>query len=399
MKKFLPFSFLFFITFSLQAQTWEQRADLPDQSGRHHPVTWGIGDYGYSATGTNRALRPTADFFRYDPQLDSWDVLPDFPGEDRSFAIGTVYNGVGYLGFGASETAYLGDVWKYDPVIAEWDMVTVCPCEPRRHPSFVIIQDRLFVGLGDGPTGNLNDWWEYNLNTGIWKQHPNLPGPVRHHPFQFIAGDQVYAGMGHGNGVIYKDWYRFDIQNDQWMRMRNHPGEARVAGTQFDHNGYGYVLSGDGDDHNFMATGEFWKYDPAADEWEELPPHPGISRWAPGSFVVNDKVYFIGGQDRAQREIMFDMWEFPLATEPSSQRDLSDANSWEVFPNPFVNEISIRASITIERLELFNSTGQRIQVWESPEGVIYLTDLVPGSYILQALDADQGVSSKMIVKQ
>eukprot|EP00978_Attheya_sp_CCMP212_P013570 scaffold34059_cov44-Attheya_sp.AAC.1 len=70
----------------------------------------------------------------------------------------------------------------------------------------------------------------------------------------------------------------------------------------------GFVLSGDGDDHGHMATGEFHVFDPsfkpssgtATGRWRSLSrPHPGRSRWAPGSFVVWDtaQVYFSGGYD------------------------------------------------------------------------------------------------------
>ncbi len=80
--------------------------------------------------------------------------------------------------------------------------------------------------------------------------------------------------------------------------MNDFPGESRVAGTQFSHDGYGYILSGDGDDHDYLETGEFWQYNPADDSWSQLPSHPGLSRWAPGSFIIDGKVYLVQGQER-----------------------------------------------------------------------------------------------------
>jgi hypothetical protein len=68
--------------------------------------------------------------------------------------------------------------------------------------------------------------------------------------------------------------------------------EARVAGTQFsivlpmrgstDGKGelsgaIGFVLSGDGDDHRAMNTGELHAFYPnAAKKWRTLSPHPGV---------------------------------------------------------------------------------------------------------------------------
>lgn len=398
MKNLLLLSFLSAISSLVFAQSWTPRADLPDSSGRHHPVTWGIDGYGYVSTGTDPFFEPTADFFRYDPLSDQWERLPDFPGVARSFAIGAVYESKGYLGFGASNSAYLGDIWTYDPETGEWEELTTCPCEPRRHPSFLIIEDRLFVGLGDGPTGNLKDWWEFDLNSRQWTQHPDIPGLPRHHPFQFIAGGKVFAGMGHGQGAIYNDWYQFDLNTNTWITMNPFPGEARVAGTQFDHNGYGYVLSGDGSDHNYMDTGEFWKYDPDTDTWQELPPHPGISRWAPGSFVIEDEVFFIGGQNRVDREIKFDMWAFPLEDMTSGQGD-KERTAWSGFyPNPAGDVIFFKSTDLLERVTLFNKLGQVIRVWEEPGDQIFIGDIDQGTYLLQRTAANGLFKSDIIIK-
>jgi hypothetical protein len=94
--------------------------------------------------------------------------------------------------------------------------------------------------------------------------------------------------------------------------------EARVAGTQFTitmHNkSLGFVLSGDGNDHRSMLTGEFHAFLPAVGEWKELPAHPGQSRWAPGSFVLRGttQVYFVGGYDRSIGILHNDMWKIDI---------------------------------------------------------------------------------------
>jgi hypothetical protein len=46
-------------------------------------------------------------------------------------------------------------------------------------------------------------------------------------------------------------------------------------------------MSGDGDDHRKMNTGQLHAFYPnTAKKWRTLPSHPGVSRWAPGSFVM-----------------------------------------------------------------------------------------------------------------
>ena len=62
-------------------------------------------------------------------------------------------------------------------------------------------------------------------------------------------------------------------------------------------NNKGYILSGDGDDHGPLDTGEFWEYDPLNDNWTQLTSHPGGARWAPGSFVIDCDVYLTSGYE------------------------------------------------------------------------------------------------------
>ena len=107
---------------------------------------------------------------------------------------------------------------------------------------------------------------EYDINLDIWTSKNNFIGNDRHHPYYFSLGDYAYVGFGHGsmfgpgsnpssNAYIYNDFYRYDPINDSWLQLTDFPSEARVAGTQFSYNGKGYILSGDGDDHEPL---DFW---------------------------------------------------------------------------------------------------------------------------------------------
>lgn len=366
---------------------WIERADLPD--GRHHPVTFSLDGLGYAVTGSNQAQTPTSSMYRYDPSSDSWETMNAFPGVARSFAIGQAYNGKGYLGFGRSLTNYLADIWEYDPVEDEWNIITACPCEGRRHPAFLIHDDKIFVGLGDGPSGNLGDWWMYDMVEDEWTQMPNIPGPGRHHPFMFVANGELYAGMGHAGIVIYDDWYRFDQTTLTWEVMDDFDGEARVAGTQFSHANDGYVLSGDGSDHSYMETGEFWVYHDSNDTWEELTPHPGISRWALGSFVIEDTLFFLGGQNRQTGIVTSTMHSFqlvpdPVDTVPPLGISSVEAPTLRVFPNPTTDRINIMSNARISSVSILDMQGRIVLEAGMTEGFLDLQSIPSGMYVLQA---------------
>ncbi|MDA9774621.1 hypothetical protein N9B82_06650, partial [Saprospiraceae bacterium] len=288
------FIFLLGLCFQIQAQEWVQVASLPSSFNQtHHSFGFSINDIGYVVTGSsNSGVRD--DFYQYDAATDTWTALTPFPGVARGFAIGDTWDGKAYFGFGNDGNSNLNDLWVFDPANMTWTQLASFPGIARIHPAMIAHEGKVFVGLGGSSAGNLNDWWEYDIASDSWSQKAILPSVTRHHPYQFGIGDNVYTGLGHGAG-IYNTWFRYDMIGEAWTQVESLPGEGRVAGTQFSYNDIGYVLSGDGDDHNSMQTGEFWAYDPVADSWEEWPAHPGSSRWAPASFVVDGEVYIING--------------------------------------------------------------------------------------------------------
>ena len=282
-------------------QTWNQLSAFSGD-GRHHPITFGNDQYGFVIAGSY-----LDDVYKYDKANDLWLQLQDTPFGGRGYSYGVTVGNKAYIGFGSSSPGvYPVDWWEYDMDNDVWNQKASFPGDGRNHPAMLSVGNKIFVGCGSNAY-NLKDWWEYNISTDSWIQKPDLPANERHHPFYFGIGDYAYVGFGHGiypgpgsnstGSYIYNDFYRYDPINASWMQMANFPSEARVAGTQFSYNGKGYILSGDGDDHGPLSSGEFWEYDPTNDSWNQLQSHPGGAIWAPGNFVIGCDVYFLLGQD------------------------------------------------------------------------------------------------------
>lgn len=362
MKKYLLVGLMILLGGFTFGQTWEEKTPYPGPP-RHHPATFVIDEKAYLLTGST-ATEFTKDFYKYDPTDDSWEELPEFPGTARSFSYAVANNGKGYIGFGVSDADFLNDLWEYDPSTETWTQLTSCPCTKRAHPAFVVQDDRIFVGMGNF-TSNLNDWWEYNIDTDSWRPLPNLPGPERHHPYHFAVDGSVYVGLGHGAGMaIYKDWYRWDLDTESWEIMNDFPDQARVAGTQFNIGNRGFVLSGDGDDHSTMATGEFWEYDYQTDTWEQKPPHPGVSRWAPGSFTIGNVAYFTSGQVREGNPgegLQNDLWSFEVESLANTDKERLEAIT--IYPNPTEEALHIKGveMDEISSIQLYNGVGKFIR--------------------------------------
>jgi N-acetylneuraminic acid mutarotase len=290
------------------SQAWDQVSSFI-ADGRHHPITFANDDYGFVVSGSY-----LNDVYKYDKSNDTWIQLQDAPFNGRGYSYGVSIDNKAYMGFGSTSNGlYPTDWWEYDMNSDSWVQLTSFPSDGRNHPAMIVVNDKIYIGCGSNDNGNLGDWWEYDVVSDIWIQKSDIIGNNRHHPFYFGIGNYAYVGFGHGtvssSGLyIYKDFYRYDPSNDLWLRLLDFPGEGRVAGTQFSYNGKGYILSGDGDDHSPLSSGDFWEYNPSNDSWNQLPSHPGGAIWAPGNFVIGCDVYFLLGQN----------WNAPQPTDPIS---------------------------------------------------------------------------------
>jgi len=382
---------------NLYAQ-WE-RMNNSSVTTRHHPVTFTLNNTAYLISGTTAQSSPlgTKSFFQYDEENDSWIQLEDFPGPARSFAYAATYNGKAYFGFG-SQQQYFNDLWEFDPDTGEWTELTSCSCIGRSHPVFVAYDGKIYVGLG-GNFNDLNDWWMYNIENDEWTELDPLPGNPRHHPFHFAAGGYIYAGFGHSGPNYYADWYRYDPVAHEWTRMQDHPNGPRVAGQEFAYGGYGFVISGDGQNHFNLQDGEFYKYDHHSDNWIRLPDHPGsppdgrIGRWAPGSFVLNDYVYFFGGVNRGGSFLYNEVWRFDLKDVVSNTISLEKKKHLDVFPNPSTGIINLTNSdsdfIRGKQLQVYDVLGKKVHRINEIGSTIDLSFLRPGNYFLQLSSSDE----------
>ncbi len=374
---------LLFLSVTILSSQWTQISSMPEDFRSHHSFGFGIDGTGYIVTGTTAPDDNfSKSFYSYDPVADEWTQKDDFPGAARGFGIGEVYNGKAYFGFGISNVP-LADLWVYDPVTDEWTQLPSCPGTPRFHPALTITNDKLIVGMGGSANGNLKDFWMYDIVTQEWNQIADLPSVVRHHPYQFSIGDYHYAGFGHGQS-IYSEWYRYDSATDVWDEMASLPAEGRVAGTQFAYGGKGYILSGDGMDHSSMETGEFWEYDPIADSWTELPEHPSTSRWAPSSFVIDNKVYLINGQTLVPDlgyQYVDEAYSYELSPPVSTEE--GDV-SFEVYPNPATDFIQVeyRGETNNVSIEITDITGKTLHTQSTTEA-INISGFPIGTYVIE----------------
>jgi N-acetylneuraminic acid mutarotase len=411
MRLFTLLMLIIFFSSLVEGQGEWIRLKDSEVTSRHHPVTFAVGGNAYLLTGTTAQSNPlgTDNFYRYNPEEDSWTELERFPGGARSYAYAGVYNDKAYFGFGSNDfTFYYNDLWEFDPRTEQWTQLSSCSCIGRTHPAFVVLDGKIYVGLG-GNNGDLKDWAVYDIETNAWAAMPEFPGPPRHHPYHFSAGGKVYAGFGHQGSNYFADWYEFDPNTQGWTQLNNHPAGPRVAGQEFSHNGYGYIISGDGNNHFNLQEGEFWKYLHENDTWERLPNHPGegpdgrSGRWAPGSMVFNDEVYFFGGVSRAGGFLYQEVHKFPLEPTATSLVQRPIPSSLFLHPNPVTHTLTFEweNENTHPKIQvtILNTQGQPLISQQQSDSWINVESLAPGLYFLQVNTPNNKVYLSKFLKQ
>lgn len=380
--------FTLFSVASISAQQWEPVSEYPaGADARHHPVTFAHNGFGYvmMGSGDNGDLD---DAFRYEASTGLWSEVASFPGGPRGYAYGAMAGNKAYVGFGlhrpgGSGTQYFNDLWEYDPAEDSWKQLADCPCEGRSHPAFLTTEDKVFVGLGNSNNGNFKDWWEYDIPSDTWSQKPDFIGARRHHPYMFNLDGLLYVAFGHGD-IIYKDLHVYDPATEEWTFLNFLPSQGRVAGTQFAYNGKGYVLSGDGDTHENLPSGEMWSYDPATNEWTQHPSHPGQGRWAPGSFVIGDDLYFTGG---LYLRLWDDLVVYNLREDDVSTDDIEE-KLIHVYPNPTTGIINVDGIESNALATLYNIQGKTVLQNNINAGQLDISQLESGQYYLRVTFED-----------
>lgn len=388
---------LLLCSFFVQAQEWEAMNDTPFFA-RHHCNGYAVDDVAYVLMGGSNSQDYSNNFYLYDGPTDAWTQLDDFPGEQRGFGIGDDWDGKYYYGFGNGPSGRLNDLWVFDPADMSWTELPSCPGVGRAHPAFVAQNDKVFVGTGSANGTDLDDWWVYDMITEQWTEQADMPGGNRHHPFQFGIGDFVYVGGGH----VF-NWEKFSITTEEWSPIDSYP-EGRVAGTQFHYNGKGYTLSGDNYVHGPIGPGNrFLEYDPATDEWETLPTHPGTNRWACSSFVMNGYVYLFAGWDFSG-PYDSSMWRYQLEEieEPSAAQDVITDSNIQVSPNPFSTEVYVDfggENAADYTFEVFNLLGELVRTSKlAGSQTVDLSDLTEGVYLMSFRSENELITRKVVKK-
>ena len=188
----------------------------------------------------------------------------------------------------------------------------------RQSPIFFSIGDKIYVGGGLDTTIFKSDLWEYNTAMDIWTKKKDLPTTLTLTSSANLNG-QIYLGLGWDSGKSLSSWWLYDSANDNWIKKADFPGKPRYGAACYSWNNEIYILGGgDYDTANmkWVSYNETWKYNPAADNWQQLDSFPYKTRVAGFTpFVVGNTLYYGFGQNDELGEWYSDFYSYDLVNK------------------------------------------------------------------------------------
>lgn len=164
------------------------------------------------------------------------------------------------------------------------------------------VNDKIYVG--GGYVGNFiskNDLWEYDVVSDSWTQRQSLPGSTnRTAAVAFSINGKGYVGLGAQdfntiNTVFLNDLWEYDPVNDSWSQRASIPDSARMKSSCFVINDKVYIVGGL-TGYPELASNDLWMYDPSSDQWTSKQPYPAQYIYNSMSFAIVNKGYTVGGR-------------------------------------------------------------------------------------------------------
>lgn len=294
---------------------WQRRATTPE-AGRSGAAYFVIDNNGYicggTIGGTSPIQRKRNEVFVFDHTSGtdgSWRTLNPFPAAARQQAVGFSLKvngkGYGYMGTGYDgDQISMNDFWRYDPDTDTWDSIAPLPAKARYAAiAFSLEVNGIEYGyVGTGYTGYPNkdyllDFWQFDPTKttigvngetlhGEWTEVNGYGGGKRAGAVAFVVGNKAYIGTGmNSSSTSVTDFWMFDpnfdpnIVSSPWIKKRSlnnsNPDEDYDDDYQYLARSYGvaFTMLVSGVPHGHIALGSgnstVWEYDHENDLWTQ----------------------------------------------------------------------------------------------------------------------------------
>ncbi len=231
--------------------------------------------------GADRTLPPPRQ------ETPRWTQRAAMP-TSRSRAASAVIDGRLYVVGGETASGDTDAMEMYDPNFDTWQVLPPRPVAAR-NASAASLEGQLYVAGGCKGAVPLAGVHRFDPATQKWQEVASLPAPACG-PALVTAGGRLYALGGWDGAKALDAAYVYDPAKDAWRPIASLPAARAMASAVWIRDRI-YLIGGhDGSDQR----AEMWAYDPAGDKWEAAPglvePRAGLAVGAEGT-----SIYALGG--------------------------------------------------------------------------------------------------------
>ena len=212
-----------------------------------------------------------------------------------------------------------------------WVWKNKMDCPARNGASSWVIGDTGYIvtGYNSDSDSCLPDLWQFDPGPNTWSQKANLPGAARQYGAAFVVGNNGYITSGYNTKTnqALQDCWQYDPATNSWKKMAdlpdlNGPGTgARYDAVGFAVGNYGYIGTG----YNGNYLNDFWKLDPAANQWSPVPNSPVNKKSGAVAFVYLNKAYICTGINNGI--LQNDFWQYDPLIGWTQLRDIANTSN------------------------------------------------------------------------
>jgi|GEM_PF-1464429 len=352
----------------------------PDALGRDGASGFVIENKAYVGLGLRDGFSLGDDFYAFDSATDSWTEIARFPSA-RQYAASFSINGFGYIIGGISGNQRFKDVWEYDPNLNAWNPLFNFPGPPSQGMQTAVWDNDAYLFFGRDSTRFLKQVYKYSTTQSTWQILPDFPSKPRYLSAAVQYGSKVYfIGGNDSSGVLLDENWQFDLTTETWQQLSDFPGEARWHAKGFVYESKIYVGTGWG--NGFLN--DFWSFDTFSHTWEQAVPLPGLGKKGVSTFHIENRV-FVGLGINTNGERVREFFEFvPNANVKENPDDL-----FTLFPNPASHQLNIQIKKMLmgepADYKIIDVSGKTMQAGRitAEQASIDISDLSDGVYHLR----------------
>jgi N-acetylneuraminic acid mutarotase len=249
---------------------WKEVAPFPG-GARYRVTSFVIGDKAYVGCGftsntSNYSWRD--DFWSYDPQKNLWTSIANLPisystppsPSNNISNIGLSVNGKGYI----VRNTLKANFWEYNPDLDSWSSLPDLPkagneISPQQPVTGFVINNRLFIySIDGGPIPN--QLREYDFVSKEWIKRAE----------HYITNTIGFSVSGNGYLNDFDDLYKYDLMSNTWNLIPEHAFNKKIEWPNvFVINDKAYLVGGTFYSDTYIYTNyyDLWEFDPDYEQY------------------------------------------------------------------------------------------------------------------------------------